>query len=54
MQIRTHKYAEDAFPLVKAMQKDNFEAKYRTRSGTGYGKRRNEKPGSRCEPDRSS
>lgn len=30
MQIRTHKYAEDAFPLVKAMQKDNFEAKYRT------------------------
>ena len=24
------------------------------RSGTGYGKRRNEKPGSRCEPDRSS
>ena len=23
-------------------------------SGTGYGKRGNEKPGSRCEPDRSS
>lgn len=30
MQIRTHKYAEDAFPLVKAMQKHNCEAKYRT------------------------
>ena len=30
MQIRTHKYAEDAFPLVKKMQNDTFEAKYRT------------------------
>lgn len=30
MQIRTHKYAEDAFPLVKKMQNATFEAKYRT------------------------
>lgn len=30
MQIRTHKYAEAAFPLVKKMQNDTFEAKYRT------------------------
>lgn len=30
MKIRTHKYAEDAFPLVKKMQNDAFEAKYRT------------------------
>lgn len=30
MQIRTHKYAEAAFPLVEKMQKDPFEAKYRT------------------------
>jgi len=30
MQIRTHKYAEAAFPLVKQMQNDIFEAKYRT------------------------
>ncbi len=30
MQIRTHQYAEAAFPLVKAIQKATFEAKYRT------------------------
>ena len=30
MEIRTHKYAEDAFPRVKALVKDPFEAKYRT------------------------
>ena len=30
MKIRTHTYAEAAFPLVKKMEKDPFEAKYRT------------------------
>lgn len=30
MQIRTHKYSEMAYPLVEKMQKDPFEAKYRT------------------------
>jgi len=30
MQIRTHQYAEAAFPLVKKMQKHDVEAKYRT------------------------
>lgn len=30
MEIRTHKYAEAAFPLVEKMKKDPFEAKYRT------------------------
>jgi len=35
MQIRTHKYAEDAFPLVKSMigsdtDRKKLEAKYRT------------------------
>lgn len=30
MQIRTHKYAELAYPLVEKMQQDPFEAKYRT------------------------
>ena len=30
MQIRTHKYAEKAYPLIEKMQNDTFEAKYRT------------------------
>lgn len=30
MKIRTHQYAEAAYPLVEKMQKDSFEAKYRT------------------------
>ena len=30
MEIRTHKYAEKAFPLVQKMQKNTCEAKYRT------------------------
>ena len=30
MEIRTHKYAEAAFPLVEQMKKDPFEKKYRT------------------------
>ncbi|MDI1224022.1 MULTISPECIES: type III-B CRISPR module-associated protein Cmr5 [Acinetobacter] len=30
MQIRTHKYAELAYPLVESMQNVQFEAKYRT------------------------
>jgi len=30
MQIRTHKYAEQAYPLVAAIQGDAVEAKYRT------------------------
>lgn len=30
MRIRTHQYAEAAYPLVEKMQKDLSEAKYRT------------------------
>lgn len=30
MRIRTHRYAEAAFPLVKQLQGDSLEAKYRT------------------------
>ncbi|MFY9180155.1 MAG: type III-B CRISPR module-associated protein Cmr5 [Venatoribacter sp.] len=30
MRIRTHRYAEAAFPLVEKLQKDPIEAKYRT------------------------
>ena len=30
MQIRTHKYAETAYPLVKDVEQKTFESKYRT------------------------
>ena len=30
MQIRTHKYAELAYPLVEKLKKDPLESKYRT------------------------
>lgn len=30
MQIRTHRYAEVAFPLVEKLKNDTFEAKYRS------------------------